>query len=184
MESTLPNSYYTRALETLSNAIHQLASTAPRHTHDINSVLGLLHHFFLFQKPRILMFDAPNDKLTIHYGYNLSPLEIRNGVYHLGEGITGKILQTGRSVLIRDVNHDLSYIGKMMPKATLPRHLETFMAVPLYCDGYVVGVLAINTRKKDSQALANELSCLENIAAMFNESELFKLERPHLAVMR
>lgn len=91
----------------------------------------------------ILLLDDEKKTLTYWAQRGLSRKNLSGVSCRLGEGITGKVAQTGEPVLITDISAD--------PRAAFPDtldapHLKSFLSVPLRSQGRVLGVINIASR--------------------------------------
>jgi Nif-specific regulatory protein len=82
-----------------------------------------------------------DDKLEVFTGYRLSQEAIKRGVYQIGEGITGKVYQTGRSIQIEDISKSKEFLNRMRIRRGRGSQ-NSFFAVPIRYENKTVGVLS------------------------------------------
>ncbi|MGE3538265.1 MAG: ATP-binding protein [Candidatus Tectimicrobiota bacterium] len=137
-------------LSTLSE-VTDLVSRIP----DIKEVLQLvLHRAMTAVQSRIgsiMLLDAPTDTLRIAASEGLEEMIVVGTTVRVGEGIAGKVVQTGEPVLVEDVEHDERFSKINDPKYDT----SSFICMPLRAHDRIIGVL--NLSKKSGQKSFSEL---------------------------
>lgn len=146
--SELENLVY--KLSTLSE-VTDLVSRIP----DIKEVLQIvLHRAMAAVQSRIgsiMLLDVPTDTLRIAASEGLDDTIVLGTTVRVGEGIAGKVVQTGEPVLVADVEHDERFSKINDPKYDT----SSFICMPLRAHERIIGVL--NLSKKSGQRSFNEL---------------------------
>ncbi len=112
----------------------------------------------------ILLLDDETKVLTYWAQRGLSRKDLSGVSCQPGEGVTGKVAQTGKPALVKDVSSD--------PRAAFPdtlgaRHLKSFLSVPLRSQGKVLGV--INIAGRGSRVFSSpDIQLLGSIAAQIS----------------
>ena len=100
------------------------------------------------------------NELVIEASIGLSAEEKRNGHYKLGEGITGKVGETGKSIIIPDISKEPAFLGR-----TGKRSGKTaFICVPVINNNEVIGTLSIDSPFATEEKLNEKRKLLEIIA--------------------
>jgi len=88
----------------------------------------------------ILLLDEPTQTLSYRIYQGLSDEFIKEVRHRLGEGITGKVAQSGKAVLLEDIsnNPDAKY-----PDLVSKEGLRAFISVPLRSKDKVLGVINV-----------------------------------------
>jgi len=105
----------------------------------------------------------------------LDPEVQRNAVCPLGQGISGRVAQSGEPLLIRDLSQDPTFAARTRH----PRYrTDSLMSVPLKVNGKVVGVMNANNKVTDEPfdeydlALFIVFSCMVSLS--FATTKLFE----------
>lgn len=132
----------------------------------LNVVLDAVLQIFSGSVGGILLFDETIQKLCYKAHRGLSGKYIREMCLGIGEGIAGKVAQTGEPLLLEDISRD--------PEAARPDLISTeglkgFVSVPLEAKGKVVGVMNIASTlpskfAKDDMYLLKSIGCQLGIA--------------------
>jgi signal transduction histidine kinase len=140
--SELENLVY--KLSTLSE-VTELVSRIP----DIKEVLQVVLHRAMSavhsKIGSIMLLDSQTQTLRIAAAEGLEEAVVVGTTIRVGEGIAGKVAQTGEPVLVEDVEHD-----ERFNKANDPKYdTSSFISMPLRAHERIIGVL--NLSKKSDQ---------------------------------
>ena len=131
----------------------------------VTALLQLLDEVNGLSKTRVLLLNQ-NNLLEIKYSYGHTESEIARGKYSLGEGITGKVVESGKIALVPDIRQEPSYLNKINQVSDFPRHKVAYIAVPILKDNKPIGVLAVYRSRPDDNTLHEDLNVLQIIASM------------------
>ena len=134
----------------------------------IGEVLELLSERLRLKKGRVIQTDPADGMLRITYSHGLSHQEIANGVYAMGEGITGRVMASGEIALVPDVNKEPSYIGRISSLETT-RIFPAYIAVPIVQNDACIGVLAAQRESLNPPQSAGDIYVLQITAAMIGQ---------------
>lgn len=147
----------------------------------IFQLLELLVRVSGLSKARVLMLDE-NQVLRVKFSYGLTLRESALSRYAIGEGITGKVLATGKFALIPDVKSEPDYLAKTTDIATLQADRVAYIAVPILNDDKVTGVLTVHRTNPTTPLLESDLTLLSIFAALIQQAlriDQFIKERTH-----
>ena len=106
--------------------------------------------------------DEPN-KLSIYNAYNITDEEMSRGIYKVGEGVVGRVVESGKAVTVKDINKDDSYLNRLQIKRDKNIPIS-FIAVPIKIEGIVVGVLAVEKYYENDPMLLDEEDLMTLVA--------------------
>ena len=106
--------------------------------------------------------NEPN-KLSVYNAYNVTDEEMSKGIYKVGEGVVGKVVESGKPISIPDINAEPMFLNRMEIKRDKNVAIA-FIAVPIKIEGIVVGVLAIEKRFETKELLQDEEDLMTLIA--------------------
>ncbi len=135
----------------------------------IYRILGLLSQLLGLNRGRVLLPDPESGQLRIRHAYGLTADERTRGAYNLGEGVTGRVLQTGQIALIQDIDNESEYLARAVDRAILPQETVAYIAVPIVQDEDTVGVLAVHRLRRRTRAFKDDLNVLRVVAAMLGQ---------------
>jgi len=140
----------------------------------ISNMLQLLSEFLGLNRGRLFLFDAQKQRLVIRYSYGLSDEEVARGVFRPGEGITGKVFQSGEVAIIQDIDAEPNYLARTVDRDRLPKGVISMFALPIIVDGTVRGVLAVNRFRGLHRPLSDDLVTVRLVAAQI--AQLMRIE--------
>jgi Nif-specific regulatory protein len=142
-------------------------STEPDYA--IQSILRLLSQLLGLNRGRVLLPDEQNGILHIRYAYGLTQAEKERGVYSLGEGVSGRVMKTGQTALIQNIDDEPHYLGRAVERPTLPNETVAYMALPLLRNDTPIGVLAVHRLRNRQRAFDKDLTTLRIIATFISQ---------------
>ena len=134
----------------------------------LHEILHLLSELVGLNRGRIVLRDD-DGRGVIRHAYGLRHDEIARGIYATGEGITGKVLGGGRTIIVQDINDDPDYLQRAVPRARLPTGTVSFIALPIAMGGRIVGVLGVHRLRERCRPLAADLQILNTAAAFIGQ---------------
>jgi len=130
----------------------------------ITSILRLISQMLGLNRGRVLLPSVTNDKLTIRYSYGLLDEEQLRGVYSLNDGITGKVMQSGRQAVIQNIDDEPDFLYRAVSRSTLPKDVVSFLAVPIFDGKIAIGVLGVHRLRKRRRSFNADLIVLKIIS--------------------
>ena len=88
----------------------------------------------------LVLVQPDSDDLKISLAYGMTEEEMAKGQYARGEGIIGRVVESGEPIGVRDISQEPKFLGRTGAFRTGSEQM-TFMAVPINLEGKVVGVL-------------------------------------------
>jgi Nif-specific regulatory protein len=93
------------------------------------------------QRGMISLLDRESGEvwLDVAHGVDIQGMEVS---YQPGEGITGKVAQTGRPMAVANLGQETHFLDRTGARRFLNRAELSFLCVPIIYDNQVVGVLS------------------------------------------
>ncbi len=135
----------------------------------IQGILRLLSELLGLNRGRVLLPEDETGTLSIRYAYGLRPQERVRGHYSIGEGITGRVFQTGQLALIPDIDDEPAYLARAVDRTTLPNEAVAYMAVPIVLEETPVGVLAVHRLRNRDHPFQRDLTLLQVVATLVGQ---------------
>ena len=126
----------------------------------LEQILQVLQHNLRFPQGALCLLQG--DNLTIEASYGLSDAEKARGTYRLGEGVTGRVGQTGRPAVLRDTARSSSFLNRT--GALHGSMSESFLCVPIIHSGEVIGTLSLSFPVLEQATLDKLVDLLEIVA--------------------
>ena len=135
----------------------------------IRGILRLLSQLLGLNRGRVLLPSTESGELEISFSYGLTEEERSRGRYVIGEGITGKVFQTGQLALIQDIDDEPTYLGRAVDRTTLPDEAVAFIAVPIVMEEFPAGVLAVHRLRQRERPFQRDVALLQVLATFIGQ---------------
>lgn len=136
------------------------------------SIMALVEKSLKLEKGSLLLYDSPSETLRLVAAVGLSAEEMERGIYQLGEGITGKVFDSGEAMFIRSVANDplfLNRVGYLNHFKSDPTNVS-LLSAPIKSDLSIIGVLSVflaNQKHIDPQSY---LDFLQVVASFISQA--------------
>jgi len=123
----------------------------------------------------LVLFEKDNiNRLSVFSAYNLTEEEASRGIYKVGEGVVGKVVENGRAISVPNINNDNLFLNRMKIKRDKTKPIS-FTAVPIKISGIVFGVLAFEKYFISLKLLKDEEDMLFLISGIIaNKVKIYK----------
>jgi Nif-specific regulatory protein len=131
------------------------------------------HHGFI--RSFIMLLDA-EDKIRIEATYGLNDETSRRVTYKVGEGVIGRVVQSGKPVVVPRTSQEPLLLNRLRGQEQVSTRKETsFICVPILVSSKAVGVIGADRTYKEERDYDRTTKFLSVIAAMIAQS--LKLEQ-------
>lgn len=164
----------------LLSEVSNVVSAGGSLSRTLKLVLELMQKHMQVIRGMITLYDASNDQIYIHESYGLSPEEAEKGVYALGEGVTGKVIETRQPIIVSHIADDPLFLNRTGSWDKQRDGQHSFICVPIIRGSKVMGTIGIERIYNNTQLRFLDLEVLRVIAAIIAQAvELHLLERAH-----
>ena len=150
----------------------------------IQGILRLLSQLLGLNRGRVVLPNKQFGQLEIKYSYGLTSEEKVKGQYLVGEGVTGRVFQTGQLALVQNIDEEPTYLVRAVDRVSLPNEAVAYLAVPIIHDESPVGVLAVHRLRSRDRQFQRDLSLLQVMATFIGQilrvNELISERTAHL----
>ncbi len=125
-----------------------------------------------------------NGELSIQVAHGLTEQEISRGRYKVGEGVTGKVVQSGEPMVIPHIVDDPTFLDRTKTREKISKNDISFVCVPIKLGGRVLGALSVDKLFAKVGSFEYDLRLLTIISSMIAQalrmSELMREEEDKL----
>ena len=142
----------------------------------------------------ITILSPNNEELAVDVARGISESDKKKGKYRPGEGITGKVVATGRPIAIPTLNQEPTFLDRTGARKGLNHSDLAFLCVPIKTGDMVIGALSVDrVAVEDAVTLEGELRFLEAVADLIaqvvqvrrkNYDRIHALEKENLELRR
>ncbi|MGB9710343.1 MAG: sigma-54 interaction domain-containing protein, partial [Thermodesulfovibrio sp.] len=156
---------------------------------NLYSVLEILSKELDMRRGSIFLFDKKTEEISIVAAYGLTREEINRGKYRVGEGIVGKVIDTGLPMFIPDIEKEPQFLNKTGSRPN--KRGISFLCVPIKIEDEILGVVSADRIYSDEMGevdddlrvlsivaslIAQFLKLWESYKVMENENLLLKVQ--------
>ena len=117
------------------------------------------------QRGMISLLDRETGEAWLDVAHSVD-IKGRDVTYQPGEGITGKVAQTGRPMACANLGNEAHFLDRTGARRFLDRSKLSFLCVPIVYDDRVVGVLSADKVARKVKNLDRELAMLSSVAEL------------------
>ena len=147
----------------------------------VEKVLEILDRELGMKRGAIALLEGEGD-LKIQYAYGLSEGERQRGRYKVDEGVTGKVVASGRPIIVPQVSKEPLFLYRTRKRS--PDTEESFICVPIKDRRKTVGALSITYPYKQNRNYEDSVQLLTIVTSMIAQSlrlgQLVEQERAQL----
>ncbi len=129
-------------------------------------VLEILSASMDMVRGTITMLHPLRNEIVIEVAHGISQRAIEKVTYKLGEGVTGRVFETGKSVAIPRISEEPSFLNRTDSRKTEDERELSFLCVPIKKGNQVIGALSADRHYEESYSLKNGLRMMSVIATM------------------
>jgi Nif-specific regulatory protein len=148
------------------------------------SVIMLLAQNEGITKIMISIVSKKNGDIFVTAAYGLTEEEQKRGVYKPGEGITGKVVETGLPHIVKRISDDPLFLDRTGSRSEEDMDNTAFVCLPVKVGSEVIGTLSADCSNVDKELLDNNIKTMSIVVSMIAQAVyLYQLEheeRTHL----
>jgi Nif-specific regulatory protein len=138
----------------LKSSMHRVLEVLAHHHGAVRGIVSLLH---------------PDGDLRVEASDGLGEAS-RPVRYQVGEGITGKVVQSGKPIVVPRVSREPAFLHRAARRPELAHQELSFMCVPILINRRAVGALAIDLKFKPERTFDRSLKFLVLVASMIGQA--------------
>ncbi|MFH0994255.1 MAG: GAF domain-containing protein, partial [Pseudomonadota bacterium] len=127
----------------------------------------------------VTLLNPLTNEITIEVAHGISRTAVERVKYKLGEGITGRVIQTGNAVTISKISEEPHFLNRTEARRGKLDQEISFICVPIKKGSQVIGALSVDHPYDESYSLKNGEKLLSVIATMIAR-HVINLEIIHL----
>ncbi len=125
----------------------------------------------------VTLYNRKTGKIFIHKSIGLTLEEERRGIYCLGEGITGQVVETNRAAIIPEIGNEPKFLNRTQSIPAEEDRDLSFICVPIARGKKVLGTISAEVNCASQLFINRVLEILTIVATMTaHAAELYLLE--------
>ncbi len=146
--------------------ISQILASGVRQRQMLADVLDVLDNDLEMRRGTVALVAPGGAELRVEAGQELSDLRRRSVRYRIGEGIMGRVVQTGKPAIVPKVSQEPQFLDRLHNRRKNSAQELSFLCVPIAIGSEVVGALSADRVFDESAALAEGVRVLSIVASM------------------
>ena len=140
-------------------------------------LLEILKDNMEVKKGMINLFNSKTGKIFIHDSIGLTAEEETRGVYSIGEGITGKVVETGVPIVVPRICNEPAFLNRTKSHSNTENDNLSFVCMPILRGKKILGAISVERHCSNPKSLRHDVELLSILTAMIAQAvELYLLE--------
>jgi len=118
----------------------------------------------------IALLNRQTGEITLEAAHGLSESQRELGRYSLGEGVTGRVVQTGEPAVIPRIAEEPQFLDRTGARKSLDKEDTSFICVPIKLGNEVIGALSADRPFPGHGVLGDDLRLLTIVASMIAQA--------------
>jgi Nif-specific regulatory protein len=118
----------------------------------------------------LTILNRNRGEIVIEEAYGLRPEEQAKGKYHIGEGITGKVIDTGKAIIVPKISDEPLFLDRTGSRKHLDKSDIAFICVPIKIGSETIGALSADRSAQEKSGLENDIRLLTIIASTISQA--------------
>ena len=137
----------------------------------MSRVLAILGRQHGMMRGLVMLIDLDTNELRVVASHGVDEDGARRVKYQVGEGITGRVAQTGKPVVVPQISREPLFLDRMgVRKKALKKQELSFICVPVLVNRQAVGVLGVDLNYKSDRDYEQTTRFLSIIASMIAQA--------------
>ncbi len=162
------------------NLLLEISTALNRHTHKLKQALSevttLLARYLSAEKVMLTILNREKSEIFIEVAHGFSYEELQSITYKVGEGIIGKVVESGKPIVIPKISEDPNFLNKTRTMVKIKEKEVAFICVPIYDVGTVVGTLSIHRIYNQNITFAEDARILSIAGSIIAQSVRLRQE--------
>jgi Nif-specific regulatory protein len=151
-------------LETLYK-VSQILAAGARQKQVLAEVLNILDKEFGLNRGTITLLIPGGDEIKVEASHNLPQERSRQVTYRVGEGVTGKVMQTGKPIVVPKISQEPLFLNRF-DRWNVTKQELSFICVPISIGNDVIGTISVDRPFEETASLDDEMRILSIVASM------------------
>ncbi len=124
----------------------------------------------------ITLLNRQTGEIVIESSYGLTPAEQKRGRYKLGEGITGRVVQTGEPAIVPNIAREPNFLNRTGARKTELEKEHSFLCIPIKQGTEVLGAFSADIVFGDPVVLDADVRVITVVCSMIAQAVRLRQE--------
>jgi len=145
--------------------ISQILAADARQRQALAEVLDTLDNDLAMNRGTVTLLSPDSSEIKIEAAHNISLEQSRKVRYRMGEGVTGKVMQTGKAMIVPEVSKEPLFLDRFERRSDGKEEIS-FICVPISIGQRVIGTISIDRPFGEARSLEEDMRVLSIVASM------------------
>ena len=118
----------------------------------------------------LTILNRESGEIVIEEAYGLLPEEQVKGKYRMGEGITGKVINTGKTIIVPSISDNPLFLDRTGSRKKLNKRDIAFICVPIKIGNEVIGTISVDRLVTEGTYFEEDVRLLTIIASTISQA--------------
>ena len=147
-------------------------------------VLDILSNSMKMERGTISILDPLRNEINIEVAHGISKTAMERVKYKMGEGITGRVIETGKALAIPKISEEPLFLNRTASRKMKMRQELSFICVPVKKGKQVIGAFSVDKPYDEAYSLKSGKNLMSVIATMIAQHvinlETIRIEKDQL----
>jgi Nif-specific regulatory protein len=130
------------------------------------AILKTFHAHLGMNRGTITLINPINRGLEIRAAHGMTEAEIGRGKYLIGEGITGRVVETGEPMAVPQIGQEPLFLNRTRSRQDMIKSDTSFICVPIKSGPNALGALSVDRLFTEEIAFEEDVRLLSIVASM------------------
>ncbi len=162
--------------------LYEISKTLNEHLDlkkSLYKVLDILSDSMDMIRGTITILNPLRNEINIEVAHGLSMAAMKSGKYKLGEGITGRVIETGKAIVIPKISEEPLFLDRTASRKSKHGNELSFICVPVTKGSQIIGAISVDKTYDENYSLENGKKLISVLATMIAR-HVVNLETIHL----
>jgi Nif-specific regulatory protein len=136
----------------------------------LKPILQLMAEHMKMLRGTLTVLNRKTGEIVIEEAYGLQPEEKAKGKYRVGEGITGKVIATGKPAIVPRISDEPLFLDRTGSRRDRNKRDIAFICVPIKIGTEVIGALSVDRLFSEKISFEEDVRLLTIIAASISQA--------------
>jgi len=132
----------------------------------LHKILDILSKRMEMKRGTITILNEDSQTIQVAVAHGLSEKEKKRGEYQVGEGITGRVVDTRKPCVVSSISKEPLFLNRTGSRKKLEKDKIAFICVPITTENLVIGTLSVDRISIPEISLEDDLRMLSVISSM------------------
>ena len=110
----------------------------------LESSMKILSQMKKMENGTVTIVNPTTGNLEIEVAYGLSAEGKKKGKYQIGEGITGRVVATGKPIIVPHIANEPLFLNRTESRGDISEQKRSFLCVPIQDNSRMIGALSVD----------------------------------------